>query len=207
MNWINYSNLKGSHALISPSSSFRWLDYDEDHIVDAIYSTFATKRGTALHELACKMIKYNIKMNKSDRHMVQMSLMEANIPPSVMDIPSAMDVLVPYVNDCIGFRMDPEVVLYFSDYCYGTTDAISYDEGMLRIHDLKTGTTPPHIEQLMSYAALFSLNYNESPKKFQTELRIYKKDEILVHNPSSDEIQAYIDKIKKVNEIANKIYG
>lgn len=206
MNWINYSNLKGSHALISPSSSFRWLDYDESKLTDAVYSSLATKRGTVLHELACDLISNNIKLNKSDRHILQLELARNDIPSACMDISTAMDVLMPYVNDCIGFRMSPEVVLYYSNNCFGTTDAICFRNGYLRIHDLKTGSTPPHMEQLIFYAALFCLNYNEKPNAITTELRIYKRDEVLVHSPTPDDIKDYMDKIVEADKIVQKVF-
>lgn len=206
MNWINYSNLKGSHALISPSSSFRWLDYDADRLADAVYNSLATKRGTVLHELACDLIANNIKLNKGDKHIVQLELARNGIPSVCMEVASAMDILVPYVADCIGFRMTPEVVLYYSDNCFGTADAISFRDGYLRINDLKTGSTQPHIEQLLFYSALFCLNYNEKPKAFQTELRIYKRDEVLVHSPSPEEIQDYMDKIVEADKVVKKIF-
>lgn len=47
-----------------------------------------------------------------------------------------------FVNDAIGYRMDPEVLLYYSDNAFGTADAISFIDGVLRIFDLKTGKHP-----------------------------------------------------------------
>lgn len=63
-----------------------------------------------------------------------------------------------YVNDAIGFKMTPEQPLFYSENCFGTADAISYRNKLLRIHDLKTGLIPAHMEQLMIYAALFVWN-------------------------------------------------
>ncbi len=33
-----------------------------------------------------------------------------------------------YVNDAIGYGLDPEVVLYHSENAFGTADAIGFDE-------------------------------------------------------------------------------
>ena len=67
--------------------------------------------------------------------------------------------------------------LYFSENCFGTTDAIYYKNGILRIHDLKTGIMPAHMEQLEIYAALFLLEYEKifgvSPQNTKVNLRIY----------------------------------
>jgi hypothetical protein len=38
------------------------------------------------------------------------------------------------------------------------------------------------------------------------ELRIYQKDEVLVHNPSADEIVPIMDKIIRFNKILEKEY-
>ena len=54
-----------------------------------------------------------------------------------------------YVNDAIKYDMTPEVPLYFSEFCFGTADAISFKDSLLRIHDLKTGKSQPHMEQLL----------------------------------------------------------
>ena len=87
-----------------------------------------------------------------------------------------------YVNDAIGFKLRPEQILYYSPNCFGTADAIDLRGDLLRIHDLKTGKVPAHIEQLMIYAALFCLEYGIKPSDIDTELRIYQGDDILVEN-------------------------
>ena len=101
--------------------------------------------------------------------------------------------------------MDPEVVLYNNDLCYGTVDAISFENGYLRIHDLKTGNTPAHIEQLYKYAALFCLEYKVDPKDIQSELRIYQLNEVSVYNPVPDEIKAFCDCILQTNRLCNEL--
>lgn len=60
-----------------------------------------------------------------------------------------------YVNDAIGFKMIPEQILFYSENCFGTADTIMFRNRFLRIHDLKTGAIPAHMEQLKIYAALF----------------------------------------------------
>ena len=108
-----------------------------------------------------------------------------------------LDNLMTYVNDGIGFKMEPEVVLRYSNNFFGTTDAIRYfeNERFLRIHDYKSGVTPAHMEQLMIYAALFCLEYRKKPFEINTELRIYQNNEIFYHNPEADELLPIMDKI------------
>ena len=101
--------------------------------------------------------------------------------------------------------MDPEVDLKYSDDFYGTADAISFKDGTLRIHDLKTGTTPASLRQLEIYAAFCCLEYDIDPTSIFIELRIYQNEEILVGNPPGETIKALKDQIKKTSMIFEKI--
>lgn len=87
----------------------------------------------------------------------------------------------------------------------GTADAISFRNNFLRIHDLKTGTRPVHIEQLEIYAALFCLEYKVKPADIKIELRIYQNDEILVHEPEAEEIIEIMNKIIHLNKILENV--
>ena len=115
--------------------------------------------------------------------------------------PRSKKTIYSYVNDAIGFKMNTEVVLFYSERFFGTADAISFRNGMLRIHDLKTGTRLVKMEQLEIYAALFCLEYKVKPSEIQIELRVYQNDEIVVHNPEAEEIQAIMNKIIHVNKL------
>ena len=101
--------------------------------------------------------------------------------------------------------MIPEQVLYYSENCFGTADAICFRNRLLRIHDLKTGIIPAHMEQLEIYAALFCLEYKFKPSDIDIELRIYQHDEVLCHNPSVEEIVQIMDKIIAFDKAINKV--
>lgn len=180
MNWNRHSELEGMHATLSPSS-YHWLGYDEAKMADVYRRRMAVARGTELHAFAESCIRLGQKLPKSTK------------------------TLNTYVNDAITYRMTPEVLLYFSPNCFGTADAISYRNGMLRIHDLKTGEIPAHIEQLMVYAALFCMEYRVKPESIKTELRIYQNDEVLYHKPEAEEIQLVADKILTLDKVINQI--
>jgi len=87
----------------------------------------------------------------------------------------------------------------------GTADAISFRNNFLRIHDLKTGSRPVHIEQLEIYAALFCLEYKVKTSDIDIELRIYQNDEILVHKPEAEEISAIMNKIIHLDKLLENI--
>ena len=138
-------------------------------------------KGTELHEFAANAIRLGIKLPKSKK------------------------TLNMYVNDAIGFNMTPEQPLYYSDNCFGTADSICFRDNLLRIHDLKTGATPTHMEQLMIYTALFCLEYKMKPGNIGIELRIYQNDEILYHQPTAEDIAPIIDKIITFDKIISKL--
>lgn len=176
MNFNRHLNLEGLHAPFSPSQA-SWLRYNDSKAINVYANKKAAEMGTRLHAWAKETIDLGIKQPRSKK------------------------TLYAYINDAIGFKMDTEVVLYYSKYFFGTADAISFRNGMLRIHDLKTGITPVHIEQLEIYAALFCLEYKIKPTEIDMELRIYQKDNVLVHNPTADDILQIMDKIVHLNKI------
>ena len=110
-----------------------------------------------------------------------------------------------YVNDAIGYRMTPEQILYYSGNCFGTADCISFRNGELRIHDLKTGSGRIHPEQLVVYAALFCLEYREDPEDMRLiELRIYQNDEILILDVTASDIRDVMERIKEQDALIQK---
>lgn len=90
--------------------------------------------------------------------------------------------------------MTPEQPLFYSMNWFGTADAICCRDGLLRIHDLKTGELEAKMLQLEIYAALYCLEYDEKPTKLNMELRIYQNNEVLVHHPDPADIQAIMNK-------------
>jgi hypothetical protein len=91
--------------------------------------------------------------------------------------------------------MATEQVLYFSPYCFGTADTISFNRDTLRVHDLKTGVIAGSIHQLEVYAALFCLEYGFKPGLIEIILRIYQNDEVLEERPDVDVIAHIMSKI------------
>lgn len=186
MNWNNHSRLAGSHSFLS-ASAYHWINYDKDKLISVYRNRLATLRGTALHELASQLIKLKVKL------------------------PNSQKTLNMFVNDAIGFGMESEQILYYSDNAFGTADAIYYgkqrgtDRLILRIHDLKTGEVPAHMEQLLIYAAYFCLEYHVRPGEIDTECRIYQNNDILFYKPEVDEIIQIMDKIVMFDKLIEEI--
>ena len=104
--------------------------------------------------------------------------------------------------------MEPEVVLFYSERFFGTADAICFRNGVLRIHDLKTGKIgkiESHMEQVEVYAALFCLEYKVRPSDIKIELRIYKNDEVIVWNPTEEDIVPIMEKIIHLDKLLEEI--
>ena len=180
MNFNSHSDLEGQHAFLG-ASKYHWINYDAARLAETYASYQAKENGTRLHAFAAECIALGQKLPKSKK------------------------TLNAYVNDAIGFRMTPEQVLYYSGNCFGTADSITFKNNLLRIHDLKTGAVPAHMEQLYIYAALFCLEYGYHPKDIRMELRIYQNDEVWVENPTEEEISPVIAKIKEFDPIITDI--
>ena len=160
----DHSELKGSHAFLG-ASKYHWINYDEIKLEETYRNERAKDHGTKLHDIASQLIDEKITL------------------------PRTKKTLNSFVNDAIGFRMQSEKVLFYSYNCFGTADAIGFNNRFLRIHDLKTGIIPAHMEQLRIYTALFCLEYDYDPKDIKIELRIYQSDEIIIETPDPDDIR------------------
>lgn len=181
MKWNQHSNLVGTHALFS-ASQYHWINYDTEKMLSVFKNKQAILEGTKYHELASQLIKMRVRLPRSQKTL--------NL----------------FVNDAIGFNMQSEQVLFYSNYFFGTTDAISFSKinkngrPLLRIHDLKTGETPAHMEQLIIYDALFCLEYHVAPGDIDHELRIYQFNDALIFNPTAEDIAPVMDKIVTFNK-------
>lgn len=170
MNFNSHSTLSGKHAFLSPSS-YHWINYTDEKLDSRFVAAQAAARGTALHNLAHDAIKLGVKLSKAD------------------------PTLSMYVNDAIGYKMNVEQPLFYSDNCFGHVDTISFRKNMLRIHDLKTGIVPASFHQLEVYGAIFCLEYGYSPFDIQIEMRIYQNKKVEVCDADSNIILSIMDRI------------
>lgn len=186
MKWDSISTKKKTklpeHAPFAPSQYY-WLNYDIEKLLSVYANKSAAKKGTKMHKFAAKCIKKRERLWKCKRTLNQ------------------------FVNDAIGFGMDSEIRLYYSEHFYGKADAIFYDqnEKVLRIHDLKTGAIPAGMTQLEVYAALFFLQYADKlkmpPEETMIELRIYQNSEVIIENPEPESIRKIMDIIVEFDQV------
>lgn len=180
MNFNKHSDFNGLHAFLG-ASNYHWINYTDTKLVETYSRAMAAQKGTILHNYAAQSIMLGQKMPKSQK------------------------TLNMYVNDAIGFKMKTEQILFYSENCFGTADAISFRNNFLRIHDFKSGVTPAKMEQLLVYTALFCLEYKVKPSDIEVELRLYQSDEVIVHRPTVEEIVPIMDKIVTFDKLIKKI--
>lgn len=180
MNWNKYSELEGEHAFLSPSN-YHWINYSPEKLQN-VFKTFKLKEeGIWFHNFASMAISKKLKLSKTKA------------------------TLNMFVNDCIGFNMKSEQILYYSPNAFGTTDAISFKANILRIFDYKSGTIKASFKQLDVYAALFCLEYRVDPTKITIEERIYQNNEYVEGLPTGEYIRSIMDRIIEFDSLIETI--
>lgn len=185
MRFNRHSDLEGKHSFLSPSK-YAWLRYDDQKLERAFMEHLAHLRGVEEHEYAKRAIKLGHRM---------------------ADEPKTMNM---YVNDSIGWRMKPEVALYWSPFCHGTADAVGFQESqkLLRVSDLKTGKTATKFDQLIVYAALFCLEYEyPRPWELDIELRIYQSNRVRLLEPDPHDVFSAMDRILTGTRLLEDIFA
>ncbi len=169
MRFNKHLRLRGEHAFLSPSS-YHWINYTPDRLAERWTTAQASAWGTAQHDYAMQ----EIEAGRLSDHVGTLGM---------------------YINDCIHHRMYTEQILFYSENCFGTADAIAFRYNKLRIFDLKTGIVPGSIHQLEVYAAIFCLEYGKDPFDIGIELRIYQDDEVQVYDADPEDIAFIMEKI------------
>jgi len=142
------------HAKFSPSSSSRWMSCTKSLTLPPKKETtnkFAT-RGSSLHAMSDDILKGN---------PIQLSY--EGYVPTPEDIEDVVKPYVEYVKSIDASHSFFEQKVFLSDDCYGTVDALLYDEKSKTLHviDLKCGSQkvdPLDNKQLNIYA-IGSVNF------------------------------------------------
>lgn len=175
MNFNPHYDLDGKHAFLSPSTNY-WIGYTPERLEEVYFNQKKKEEGVFLHAFASMAIKNRIKLARHKR------------------------ALNMFVNDAIGFRMESEQVLYYSDNCFGTADAISYEDDVLKIFDLKTGVGKVSFKQLDVYGALFCLEYGVNPMATKFQQRIYQGNDYIEEFASPEDILFVMNKIMEFDK-------
>jgi len=170
MNFNRHLELRDRHAFLSPSN-YHWVNYNDQKLAARYRTVRAAQRGTDIHNMAHEAIRLGVRLARNNRSLAR------------------------YVNDAIGYKMECEQPLFYSDNCFGHADTISFRRQKLRIHDLKTGLSHTSEKQLEVYAAIFCLEYAIDPYSIEIELRIYQGDEVRVFIPFAETIVDIMEKI------------
>lgn len=176
----SHYDLAGKHAFLS-GSNYHWINYAPDKLEQVYINQRKKEEGTILHDFASMAIIKRIKL---------------------APLKKAINM---FVNDAIGFNMESEQVLYYSDNCFGTADAILFKDNILRIHDLKTGSSKVSFRQLDIYAAMFCLEYGVNPFKIIIEQRLYQDRAFMINAPDPQLIKDIMNQIVSSDQIIEKI--
>lgn len=179
MRFNKHLGLQGEHAFLSPSS-YHWINYTPNRLAERWTTAQAAMFGVAQHDYAQR----EINAGRLSSHIGTLGM---------------------YINDAIEHKMATEQILYYSENCFGTADAISFRYKTLRIFDLKTGVIKGSVHQLEVYAALFCLEYERDPYDLKIELRIYQENEISVYDADPDDIEYIMTKIKEFDGLINQL--
>lgn len=156
------------HAVLSASSSARWLNCTPSVVFSAPYEverkdTTFTAEGTAAHALAELKLQLDTGKITKRKFNAQLKKFKSGNEYYSVSFEGFVDDYVGFVNETINSYDDPEVELEqrvnFSDWVpegYGTSDVVIMTDSVLHIVDLKFGKGVPvsAIEntQLMLYA-------------------------------------------------------
>lgn len=174
-------HLEGQHSFLSPSQ-YHWINYDEEKLRFRYKTLKAALEGVEHHRYAAICIEEGIVQ---DNETTTVGL---------------------YINQCIQYKMHPEVVLFYSPNSFGTVDAIAYRYRILRISDLKTGVSRTSEWQLYVYAALFCLEYGIDPFSMRgIELRIYQDGGVRPYPGDPVKVKEIMEKIERFDGILNQL--
>lgn len=165
----SHFDLEGRHATLSPSQ-YHWVNYSDDKMMRVYREKRNAARGDRLHAIAAALIRDRIRLPEE---------------PKTLNL---------FVNESIGWRMNPEQPVFYSDWAFGTADALSFRNNLLRISDLKTGLHEAKVTQLEVYAAYFCLEYDFMPTELEIELRIYQNNDVRVYEGDPVEIMRIMDR-------------
>lgn len=182
MNFNQHLNLEGKHAFLS-ASKYYWLNYTPEKLKSVFTNEQKKQEGTALHAFAEMAIRRRIKLAPHKK------------------------TLNMFVNDCIGFGMNSEQVLYYSDNCFGTADGIKFtkveEQDTLRVFDYKSGVSRVSFKQLDIYSALFCLEYGVDPYSIDFHQRIYQHNAFEEQWVSPDDIKFVMEKIIEFDKLVD----
>ena len=200
---------KGKEAFLTIITE---MQYEKDEILEAYLNTINYGQGNYGISNASQ---YYFSKKSSDLSLEE-AIMLAGIPksPNNYNPVSNKEKCIERAKIVAKLMLEEQYITneeynsFYSDKFFGTADAISFRDNMLRIHDLKTGKVgnpDSHIEQLEIYAALFCLEYRVKPHEIDMELRVYKNDEVVCHIPKPEDISDIMNKIVELNKLLEKV--
>jgi hypothetical protein len=218
MNFQFFSQDPNEHAPFSASSP-SWINMTDDQIINAWKNKFRKNLGDDIHdwvsgEIEChnkpssvREVARGIKRHiynkyKKDPDKLDLMLRHLRYLPG-----EAYGTVKSFITDTVNNDMQSERKIGYSYFFNGRIDAVKFDNKVLQIYDLKTGSTPAKPEQLYVYCAEYCLQNNINPFEISFEIRIYQNDEIFGEKPASADILALMENIVHKNKLLMKFEG
>ena len=180
MRFNQHYAVEGTHAVFG-ASQYHWTNYDVEKMEQVYQNKAASWMGDRYHAWAAEAIRLGLRQQRNQK------------------------TINAYINDAIGFRMSPEVVLYYSENFFGTADTASFEKNVFRVHDLKTGTHKASFRQLEVYCSFFCLEYKLNPFDIEMIMRIYQYDEVAEQRADPKVIREIMDKTKLFDDRLNEL--
>ena len=215
---MSYLSTFLEHAIFSPSQP-AWANYDDEQLINAYCNAHRAELGTDIHEWSSIQVKLKNKISniKEIEKGVKTYIYQKyeNAPEYRSALLTHMGYLPHeiyptvklFVNDSIGYRMDSEEKVIYSDLFWGKSDSIKFEDNLLRVFDLKTGSRQAKVTQLLVYSALYCLQEHIKPNEIEIETRIYQNGEVIIDNPPSDVVYDIMKDIVHKDTVVNKLRG
>lgn len=191
------------HSLYSPSSAYRWLRCSKSLTLTGGIDkpNKASIRGSVIHEICERLLTGNYTR-----------LFYDDYTPTQADYD---DIIYPYYNFVKNFECTHQFIeqkVFITNKCYGTADAICYDENKKELHviDLKTGFKRVRVdnnEQLMLYA-IGSINFLKEKNLEVEKVFAYIFNDVGVRSSEVkledlNKLRASVEKVEVQVEIGN----
>ena len=201
-----------AHALLSASSSKRWLSCTPSSRLEATLpepkraagSFDFSKEGTMAHSLAEAKLRLHYGQINSDEFEREYEIIKAT-PYFNEDFEANVDNYVLYVRSQIGEGDTPlfEQRVDFSDWVpdgFGTADVVILSKHSIRVIDLKFGRGVPVYAQDNTQLRLYALG---AYSKFKEEWPEIKEVSYTIHQPRLESISTDGTSVSKLLDWAN----
>lgn len=206
------------HAKFAPSSAYRWLkcpgSVNMELMVPERETNGAAKIGTLIHTLAEEFLSIGVSTLDDELFSETVGAYDHGLELDELEqFKNYIQIYIYNINDIIKSN-DPTEVLFekkvsvLQGECYGTADALLYNNHKVIVADLKTGRgliSPENNPQLLCYL-LGATNYLILDKGFTFEqLADFKFEAVIIQPFDPDIVKTYIYSFSDIETFKNRL--